>query len=88
MLAPPKPSAEAASHWPRSIAVSYTHLGSAFVQLGLDYARAQLYAQRFRLSVAAFNRRAIKTYQRCGFDIVAQVTNAYFKNQFFIMTLE
>lgn len=62
--------------------------GSAFVQLGLDYARAQLYAQRFRLSVAAFNRRAIKTYQRCGFDIVAQVTNAYFKNQFFIMTLE
>lgn len=62
-------------------------LGRAFVELGLDYARAQLDAQRFRLSVAAFNRRAIKTYQRCGFVEVAQVTNAYFKNGFIIMTL-
>lgn len=63
-------------------------LGGDFMRLGLDYARAQLGARRFRLSVAAFNQRAIKAYQRCGFKPVAQVTNAHFKNQFIIMTLD
>lgn len=62
--------------------------GREFVQLGMDYARAQLEVERFRLSVAAFNQRAIRTYQRCGFREAARVTNAYFKNQFIIMTLD
>lgn len=63
-------------------------LGEAFVRLGLEYARAQLDARRFRLSVAAFNQRAIKVYARCGFEEAARVTNSRFGNPFIVMTLD
>jgi ribosomal-protein-alanine N-acetyltransferase len=43
-------------------------LGRAFVEAGLDYAR-QVYAPAsFRLSVATFNRRAIRVYEKVGFE--------------------
>ena len=42
-------------------------LGPAFVEEGLAYARARFDPARFRLSVAEFNRRAIKVYERAGF---------------------
>lgn len=43
-------------------------LGLAFLEAGLDFARARYAPQRFRLSVAAFNRRAIAVYERAGFS--------------------
>ncbi|HOS18538.1 MAG TPA: GNAT family protein [Clostridia bacterium] len=63
-------------------------LGSAFLGAGLDFARKNLGIGNFRLSVAAFNERAVKVYARAGFVTVREVTNAYYKNKFDIMTLE
>lgn len=45
-------------------------LGPKFLGSGLDFARATLSAKGLRLTVAAFNERAIKTYQRIGFKKV------------------
>jgi [ribosomal protein S18]-alanine N-acetyltransferase len=42
-------------------------LGQSFVEAGLDYARRRYAPEEFRLSVAAFNRRAITVYERVGF---------------------
>jgi len=42
-------------------------LGLAFLGAGLGFARARFAPDRFRLSVATFNERAIKVYERAGF---------------------
>ncbi len=60
--------------------------GTAFVEMGLAFARKTYQTNRFRLSVAAFNERAVKVYERVGFSKTCVVTNAYFKNLFYIMT--
>lgn len=41
-------------------------LGEKFFNSGLDFARNKLSAKEFRLTVASFNQRAIKVYQRVG----------------------
>lgn len=61
-------------------------LGEEFVKLCLAFARETYGAGRFRLSVAAFNARAIKVYKRVGFSLECEVTNSYFGNKFYIMT--
>lgn len=43
-------------------------LGFDFFNSGLDFARNKLSAKVFRLTVATFNKRAIKVYQRLGFQ--------------------
>lgn len=63
-------------------------LGEEFLKLGLAFGKAQFSARRFRLSVACFNLRAVKVYERCGFAVDRKVTNSYFKNQFYIMTMD
>jgi [ribosomal protein S18]-alanine N-acetyltransferase len=42
-------------------------LGLRFLEQGLAFAAERYSPARFRLSVAAFNRRAIKVYERAGF---------------------
>ena len=43
-------------------------LGVAFLEQGLGFARDTFGAQRFSLSVATFNDRAIRVYERAGFE--------------------
>jgi ribosomal-protein-alanine N-acetyltransferase len=43
-------------------------LGGAFLAAGLDYAWEEFAPEEFSLSVATFNERAIKVYERAGFE--------------------
>ncbi|WP_226658629.1 GNAT family N-acetyltransferase [Pseudalkalibacillus hwajinpoensis] len=45
-------------------------MGLRFVQAGLDYAYKTYDQKNVRLSVASFNKRAIKVYERAGFSYV------------------
>ena len=45
--------------------------GLAFLQAGLDFARRHYHPKTFRLSVAAFNQRAIRVYERAGFTVIS-----------------
>ena len=47
-------------------------LGLEFVLAGLRFARQRFSPPAFRLTVAAFNRRAITVYQKAGFDLVQE----------------
>jgi len=60
-------------------------MGLSFFSAGLEYAQKMFNTTHFRLSVAAFNERAIKVYKKAGFAIEQEVTNSRFKNKFFIM---
>lgn len=46
--------------------------GANFIRVGMAYAKKNFSAQKFRLTVADFNRRAIKTYQKVGFEEVGE----------------
>jgi [ribosomal protein S18]-alanine N-acetyltransferase len=43
-------------------------LGLAYLQAGLAFATQRFTPRRFRLSVATFNERAIRVYERAGFS--------------------
>lgn len=43
-------------------------LGLGFMQAGLRFARQAFSPPAFRLTVAAFNRRAVKVYEAAGFE--------------------
>lgn len=45
-------------------------LGYNFLEQGLKFAKRQFSSNNFRLTVAAFNQRAIKVYSRIGFKKV------------------
>ena len=61
-------------------------LGERFLLAGLEYARAGLGAESFRLSVAAWNLRARKVYARCGFGGGRPVTHRVSGDTFLILT--
>lgn len=48
-------------------------LGLAFVQAGLAFARQQFAPRSYRLFVMTFNERAIRVYERAGFERVQVV---------------
>jgi ribosomal-protein-alanine N-acetyltransferase len=45
-------------------------LGGDFLSAGLDYGRERFAPEEFSLAVATFNERAIKVYERAGFERV------------------
>jgi [ribosomal protein S18]-alanine N-acetyltransferase len=45
-------------------------LGAEFLRAGLRFARETYSPPAFRLTVAAFNLRAIRVYERAGFETV------------------
>ena len=47
-------------------------LGSGFLNACLDYAKENEHPETFRLKVAAFNERAIRVYERAGFELVRE----------------
>ena len=65
-------------------------LGYNFLRNGLDFARNQLSAREFRLTVASFNQRAIKVYERLGFKRVASFERGSEVNkiEFYVMILD
>lgn len=46
-------------------------LGMPFLQAGLEYAKKKYAPSRFRLTVATFNHRAIRLYEKAGFEPVS-----------------
>jgi ribosomal-protein-alanine N-acetyltransferase len=42
-------------------------LGRGFAEAGIEFGRRRFHPERIRLSVAAFNARAIRVYERSGF---------------------
>ena len=50
-------------------------LGLGFLLAGLEFARRRFSPARFRLSVATFNERAIRVYERAGFQRVKVFTH-------------
>jgi ribosomal-protein-alanine N-acetyltransferase len=44
-------------------------LGREFLESGMVFAQRRFKPERFRLSVASFNKRAIKVYERAGFNM-------------------
>lgn len=52
--------------------------GMEFVEAGLEFAKSKFTPEKITLSVATFNRRAIKIYRKIGFkevDTFIQDTN-------------
>jgi len=45
-------------------------LGLAFVGAGMDFARQSFSPGRFLLSVALFNQRARRVYEKAGFELI------------------
>ena len=47
-------------------------LGPEFFRAGLEFGRARFRPGRIVLAVAAFNERAIKVYERAGFEVIGR----------------
>jgi GNAT superfamily N-acetyltransferase len=60
-------------------------LGVAFMGSGMKYARKNLGATSFRLTVACFNTRALNLYKKRGFEISEEVTHKNSHARFYLM---
>ncbi|MGG1663122.1 GNAT family N-acetyltransferase [Brevibacillus sp. NRS-1366] len=61
-------------------------MGQSFLQAGIEFAKQQFPPKNLRLTVAAFNARAIKVYSKMGFKEKASVVNN--GTEFIVMTME
>lgn len=61
-------------------------LGRAFLQKGIDFAMQRFAPRQLRLSVAAFNKRAIKLYASAGFREVGSFPRK--EVTFLVMTMD
>jgi len=59
--------------------------GAAFVRSGLEFAKARFHSRQIRLTVAAWNARAIRTYEKLGFRMQKSITHRKSRQEFFIM---
>jgi [ribosomal protein S18]-alanine N-acetyltransferase len=60
-------------------------LGTSFVMAGIKYAKQNLNEGKFRLTVATFNERAIKTYKKLGFITCGEFKHSKTNKPFYIM---
>jgi RimJ/RimL family protein N-acetyltransferase len=60
--------------------------GYSFMKSGLDFAKNEFNAKQFRLTVATFNIRAIRVYEKIGFRSSSIVTHRKTQKAFQIMT--
>ncbi len=60
--------------------------GAAFVGEGLAFARTRFGAAGFRLTVAAFNVRAIRAYEKAGFAMKEEIAHRRSGMAFCVMT--
>jgi [ribosomal protein S18]-alanine N-acetyltransferase len=61
--------------------------GAFFVQQGINYAISAFNNNKIRLTVASFNKRAIKTYNKLGFTAIGEFKNPKSKKTFLVMEL-
>ena len=59
--------------------------GAAFLKVGMEFAGSQWSPKGFRLTVAEFNRRAIKAYKKAGFSVVRSLSHMMFDMKFLVM---
>lgn len=59
--------------------------GAAFLAAGMDYAGLMFPPAALRLTVAAFNRRAISVYQKLSFEISSALTHRISQEPFYLM---
>lgn len=59
--------------------------GQEFMGLGLEYAKKMFPASSLRLTVAAFNQRAISLYQKLGFKQTLELTHRFSRMTFILM---
>ena len=60
--------------------------GASFVHVGMAYAKNHFKAKKLRLTVADFNQRALKTYQKVGFKEIGEFNSQNIK--FKVMSYE
>lgn len=65
--------------------------GAIFMIKGLEFAKEKFNINKFRLTVAIFNKRAVKVYEKLGFNkdmLFNRVTNGSSTTEFITMKLE
>ena len=63
-------------------------MGQAFMKCGMAYARERLGAKRLRLTVACFNKRAIRLYEKMEFAVVKEVKHKKSGTPFYVMVCQ
>ena len=63
-------------------------LGSSFLNAGIDFAQNKFQPNKYRLTVASFNKRAIRLYKKAGFTILRTVTHCKSHDEFYMMVLQ